>query len=67
MPGRGTHSWGYHGDNGHVYEEGDRELVASLPRYGAGDVVGCGVDFSSNTAFFTKNGARLGKYVLGWL
>ena len=31
------------------------------PTYGTGDTVGCGVDFTSRCAFFTKNGVKLGK------
>lgn len=28
----------------------------------AGDIVGCGIDFSQNRAFYTKNGTFLGPY-----
>lgn len=31
------------------------------PEYGIGDVVGCGLDFSTWSIFFTKNGQLLGK------
>jgi Ran-binding protein 9/10 len=31
------------------------------PTYGAEDVVGCGINFTTNSAFFTKNGRYLGK------
>ena len=60
MPGKSNNSWAYHGNDGHIYDEGDRHIVAPYPTYGAGDVVGCGVDFASKTAYFTKNGERLG-------
>ena len=29
------------------------------PQYGTGDVVGCGIDFTTRSIFFTKNGCRL--------
>jgi Ran-binding protein 9/10 len=41
-------------------EEGDHYLKAPYPTYGAGDVIGCGVDFTSRSVYFTKNGVRLG-------
>ncbi|KAK2759491.1 hypothetical protein FQN54_002970 [Arachnomyces sp. PD_36] len=59
LPGHELGSWGYHADDGHVFDEGDRRLRPECPQYGAGDVVGCGIDFASKTAFFTKNGRRL--------
>lgn len=30
----------------------------------ATDTIGCGIDFASNTAFYTKNGSLLGKFLL---
>ena len=60
MPGWHNHSWGYHGDDGNGYSE-FWEGVPYGPLYGTGDIVGCGVDFKSKTAFFTKNGEKLGK------
>lgn len=61
MPGWHPHSWGYHGDDGKKFA-GDGVGVLYGPTYGTGDVVGCGVDFASRTAFFTKNGEQLGKW-----
>jgi hypothetical protein len=31
------------------------------PKYSSGDVIGCGVNFRTGCAFFTKNGNHLGK------
>lgn len=58
MPGMDHNSHGYHSREGSKYAEG--RGIAYGPQYGAGDVVGCGVDFSANTAYFTKNGEHLG-------
>lgn len=30
----------------------------------AGDIIGCGLDFTTNRAFFTKNGKLIGKVYL---
>lgn len=60
MPGWGRGSWGYHGDDGKKFTS--YELGESYgPPWETGDVVGCGVDFISKCAFFTKNGEKLGE------
>jgi Ran-binding protein 9/10 len=59
MPGWEPGSWGYHGDDGKIFWDGQDAEYG--PTYGAEDVVGCGVDFTTNSAFFTKNGRYLGK------
>ena len=60
-------SYGYHGDDGRFFAwknpgpsvGGDFDEVFG-PKYGPGDVIGCGVDFANRTLFFTKNGEFLG-------
>ncbi|KAK6851081.1 Ran-binding protein 10 [Apiospora arundinis] len=59
LPGWETDSYGYHGDDGHVYA-GHQSGKTYGPTFGAGDTVGCGVNFKNGTAFFTKNGVNLG-------
>ena len=61
MPGWHHDSWGYHGDDGKRFSEAGPGVPYG-PLYGTGDVVGCGVDFKSKIAFFTKNGEKLGKW-----
>jgi Ran-binding protein 9/10 len=64
MPGWTDNSYAYHGDDGHIFEEGDHlsahRLDGRYPTYGAGDVVGCGIDWELKTVYFVKNGVRLG-------
>jgi hypothetical protein len=62
LPGWKYLSWGYHSDNGRVFEEGDHLISDVNPTARTGDVIGCGVDIRSGTAFFTRNGRRLGEY-----
>ncbi|PNY28842.1 Ran-binding protein 10 [Tolypocladium capitatum] len=52
-------SWAYHGDDGRCYT-GQTNGRTYGPTFNAGDVVGCGVDFRDRTAFFTRNGVKLG-------
>ncbi len=60
MIGWSEGSWGYHGDDGAVYQEGAYRF---LDRYGHGEneVIGCGINFEKKIAFFTRNGKELGK------
>lgn len=63
MPGWYPGSWGYHGDDGNFFDQKEDGQKYG-PTYGAGDVVGCGVDFVDRSAFFTKNGQHLGNNTL---
>ena len=61
MPGWCQRSFGYHGDDGGFYHASGRPHVnVHLPTYGAGDCVGCGMDYIQRALFFTKNGQFLG-------
>lgn len=59
LPGWETHSWGYHGDDGKMFF-GDHAGRNYGQTFGQGDVIGCGINFNSCHAFFTKNGLDLG-------
>ncbi|KAK4686841.1 Ran-binding protein 9/10, partial [Tremellales sp. Uapishka_1] len=52
-------SWGWHGDDGMIFE-GQGVGRHFSEGWGTGDTVGCGVDFRSGQAFFTKNGKMVG-------
>ncbi|KKY31987.1 putative ran-binding protein [Diaporthe ampelina] len=58
-PGWEPESWGYHGDDGHCFQAQNVGKHYG-PTFGYGDVIGCGVNFRTGTAFFTKNGHYLG-------
>jgi hypothetical protein len=54
-----NNSYGYHGDDGHSFAcSGTGKGYG--PAFTTGDVIGCGIDFSQRTAFYTKNGVFLG-------
>lgn len=58
-PGWEPESWGYHGDDGRSFATSNVGKDYG-PKYGTGDVIGCGVNFRTGTAFFTRNGQNLG-------
>ncbi|KAI7891797.1 concanavalin A-like lectin/glucanase domain-containing protein [Mucor mucedo] len=59
LPGWDLESWGYHGDDGHSFG-GSGTGKNYGPCFTTGDVIGCGVNFSNSSAFYTKNGRHLG-------
>lgn len=62
LPGWEPESWAYHGDDGHSF--GCQSAGKHYgPPFSAGDIVGCGVNFRTASAFFTKNGDHLGSYL----
>lgn len=63
MPGWDALSYGYHGDDGGIFNGSGNMLRRFGPSFGQGDTVGCGVDFCKGGIFFTLNGSFLG---YGW-
>ncbi|EMC99168.1 hypothetical protein BAUCODRAFT_64942 [Baudoinia panamericana UAMH 10762] len=58
LPGWEQESWAYHGDDGYSFAC-TASGKAYGPRFSSGDVIGCGVNFRTGSAFFTKNGVYL--------
>jgi hypothetical protein len=63
LPGWETESWGYHGDDGYSFACSANGKGYG-PKFASQDVIGCGLNFRTGQAFFTKNGVHLGKLEL---
>ncbi|KAI1104469.1 SPRY-domain-containing protein [Jackrogersella minutella] len=55
-PGHEPESWGYHGDDGDIYSGHNVGKPYEGSSFGPQDTIGCGVNFRTREAFFTKNG-----------
>ncbi len=62
LPGWEPESWAYHGDDGHSFccQSSGKHYG---PPFNAGDIIGCGINFRTRSAFFTKNGDHLGSFL----
>lgn len=58
FPGFENRSWGYHGDDGKIVACSGTSYNYG-PKYGAGNVIGCGINFHKKTIFYTKDGVYL--------
>ena len=60
LPGWEPESWAYHGDDGYSFcQTPSGKSFGS--KFGFGDVIGCGINFGTGNAFYTKNGLHIGK------
>ncbi|KAF2128100.1 SPRY-domain-containing protein [Dothidotthia symphoricarpi CBS 119687] len=59
IPGWEPDSYAYHGDDGQIFSNTTSGKTYG-EKFGTLDVIGCGINFRNNTAFFTKNGRHLG-------
>jgi hypothetical protein len=58
-PGWIADSYGYHGDDGSLFHNSGAGRSYS-DRWENGDVIGCGLNFSTGEVFFVRNGSFLG-------
>ncbi|CAF3007529.1 unnamed protein product [Rotaria socialis] len=59
LPGWDKGSYGYHGDDGHLFCSAGSG-IAYGPTFTTGDFVGCCVNFLENSCFYTLNGYNIG-------
>ncbi len=59
LPGWESESWAYHGDDGKIFF-GESTGKNYGPTFTVHDIIGCGINFWTGCAFFTKNGVDLG-------
>ena len=60
FPGWDDESFGYHSDDGGMFNGNRVAARLGQPKFGPGDTIGCGVEYSSRRIFFTKNAEFLG-------
>lgn len=65
IPGWEPESYAYHSDDGQIFSNTTSGKNYG-PNYQTLDVVGCGVNFRTGTAFFTRNGCYLGQSISAW-
>jgi hypothetical protein len=61
LPGWEAESWAYHGDDGYSFACSANGKGYG-PKFETHDVIGCGINFRTGHAFFTKNGVHLGRF-----
>ncbi|PTD12570.1 hypothetical protein FCULG_00004550 [Fusarium culmorum] len=70
-PGWDPSSWGYHSDDGGLFEGDGRAVVEDAKHIcGQGDTMGCGVNFKTGEGYRTRNGVLLDSgdaFTSGWL
>lgn len=63
LPGWENDSWAYHGDDGYIFSQSANGKSYG-PKFATLDVIGCGVNFRTGKAFFTRNGVNLGELTI---
>jgi hypothetical protein len=66
IPGWEPESYAYHGDDGQIFNNNTQGKPFGQ-KFGTLDVVGCGINFRTGQAFFTRNGVMLGEYIMPML
>lgn len=56
-------SFAYHGDDGRSFCGGAHDKNYGKEYGKTGDVIGCGINFTDGTVWFTRNGAALGMHI----